>query len=188
MRGTMRAVGVALALVVVAGCASRERRIEAKDIAGTVVLETYTVDLRWGYKLSGLYIDGDGAVWTYEHRGTPWYPERLTTGEVSERDLLTKHKGARQIGTVDVQRLVEMARMIPAAAGGHITRAYEGGDEGSGTRDVAYTHDRERRMYTEVVLAGSGDLLATNASPEARALRNYLREVGAALGVPPPDL
>ncbi len=189
MRGTRRAVGIALAVVMAAGCASREpQRIEAKDIAGTVVLETYTVDLRWGYKLSGLYIDGDGAVWTYEHRGTPWYPERLKSGELSERDMLTKHKGARQIGTVDVPRLVEMARLIPGAARGRITRSYEGGDDGSGTLDVAYTLDRERRLYTEVVLAGSSDLLATNASPEARALRAYLREVAAALNVPPPDL
>lgn len=182
--GRMRALVVGLALVTAAGCASRQKPITAADIAGTVVLETYTIDLRWGYRLSGLYIDGDGAVWSYEHRGRPWYPERLKAGELNERDMLTRHRGARQIGTVDVPRLVEMARLIPRAAEGRVVRAHES-DEGSGTLDVAYMLDRESRVYSEVVLGGSGERLATNSSPEARTLSHYLHEVAATLEWPP---
>lgn len=173
--------GVALALALVA-CTSREKqRLTAADIADTVVLETYRVNLGWQYELKGMYIDGNGGVWAYAQHGTPWYPEKLKTGEVSERDLLTKHKGAQRIGTVDLGLLVQMAEQIPGAQKGRVTRAHPE-LEGSGWLDVAYTLDRHSRTYTEVVLAGGGDLTAANDSGEAQSLLDYLREVQQAVG------
>ena len=179
----MRAMRVLLvgAAVVLAGCASTERKLTAKDIAGAVVLETYSVDLGWNYQLKGMYIDGDGGVWAYEQHGTPWYKEKLKSYELSERDMLTKHKGARRIGTVDQDRLLEMAEQIPAAGRGRITRAHPE-LEGNGSLDVAFTLDRDSHTYTEIILSGTGDLAATNSSGEARALVDYLREVEAAVG------
>jgi len=179
----MRAMRVLLvgAAVVLAGCASTEKKLTAKDIAGAVVLETYSVDLGWNYQLKGMYIDGDGGVWAYEQHGTPWYKEKLKSYELSERDMLTKHKGARRIGTVDQDRLLEMAEQIPAAGRGRITRAHPE-LEGNGSLDVAFTLDRDSHTYTEIILSGTGDLAATNSSGEARALVDYLREVEAAVG------
>lgn len=174
-------IGAALLAVAGGGCATKKKRITAADIAGTVVLETYRVNLGWSYELEGLYIDGDGGVWTYAQHGTPWYPERLKTDELSERDLLTKHKGARRIGTVDLPRLVEMARLVPGAAKGPITRSHPE-HEGSGALDVAYRLDKRTHTYTEIILTGTGDLTATNGSGEARALIDYLREVEAQVG------
>ena len=181
----MRAMRVLLvgAAVVLAGCASTERKLTAKDIAGAVVLETYSVDLGWNYQLKGMYIDGDGGVWAYEQHGTPWYKEKLKSYELSERDMLTKHKGARRIGTVDQDRLLEMAEQIPAAGRGRITRAHPE-LEGNGSLDVAFTLDRDSHTYTEIILSGTGDLAATNSSGEARALVDYLREVAEAVGYP----
>jgi len=182
----MRAMRVLLvgAAVVLAGCASTEKKLTAKDIAGAVVLETYSVDLGWNYQLKGMYIDGDGGVWAYEQHGTPWYKEKLKSYELSERDMLTKHKGARRIGTVDQDRLLEMAEQIPAAGRGRITRAHPE-LEGNGSLDVAFTLDRDSHTYTEIILSGTGDLAATNSSGEARALVDYLREVAAAVGYTP---
>lgn len=174
-------IGVAVLALAGAACSTKEKKITAADIAGTVVLETYRVNFGWNYELKGMYIDGDGGVWAYERHGTPWYPAGIKPGELSERDLLTKHKDARRIGTVDLPRLVEMAGLVPAAAKGRATRshpAYEGG----GSLDVAYTIDRRSRAYTEVILSGTGDLTATNSSGEARALEDYLREVEAQVG------
>jgi hypothetical protein len=171
-------VGVALVL---AGCSSADKKLTAKDIAGAVVLETYSVDLGWNYQLKGMYIDGDGGVWAYEQHGTPWYKEKLKSYELSERDMLTKHKGARRIGTVDQTRLLEMAEQIPAAGRGRITRAHPE-LEGNGSLDVAFTLDRDSHTYTEIILSGTGDLAATNSSGEARALVDYLREVAEAVG------
>ena len=181
----MRAMRVLLvgAAVVLAGCASTEKKLTAKDIAGAVVLETYSVDLGWNYQLKGMYIDGDGGVWAYEQHGTPWYKEKLKSYELSERDMLTKHKGARRIGTVDQDRLLEMAEQIPAAGRGRITRAHPE-LEGNGSLDVAFTLDRDSHTYTEIILSGTGDLAATNSSGEARALVDYLREVAEAVGYP----
>ncbi len=181
----MRMRGLALALLfTLAGCgAMDDPKITADDIAGTVVLERYTLQLGWDYRLSGMYIDGDGIVWAYEHHGTPWYPEKLKLGELSERDMVTKHKGARQVGTVDTRTLLDNARLIPAASRGHITRTHaDGTGDSGGTLEVAYQLDPTKRLYKEVVLSGSGDRTATNASGEARALLDYLREVERSVG------
>ena len=147
------------------------------------MLETYSVNLGWNYQLRGMYIDGDGGVWVHELHGTPWYPERIKTiNELSERDLLTKHKNAQRIGTVDVPELVRMADLIHGASHATITRAHPE-NEGGGSLDVAYMLDRsEARVATEIILSGTGDLSATNDSGEARALEDYLREVAAAVG------
>ena len=177
----MLVIGVVLVLVGAACSTSPKRKLTAADIAGAVVLETYRVNLGWNYQLKGMYIDGNGVVWAYEQHGTPWYPEKLKTGEVSERDLLTKHKNATRIGTVDLDLLVQMARQIKGAGRGPITRAHPE-NEGHGSVDVAYTLDRKTRTYTEIVLSGTGDLTATNGSGEARSLIDYLREVEQAVG------
>ena len=174
-------IGAAVLALAGAGCSTKQKKITAADIAGTVVLETYRVNLGWNYQLTGMYIDGDGGVWSYELHGTPWYPERIKPDELSERDLLTKHKNAQRIGTVDLPQLVEMARLVPGAAKGRITRShpeYEGG----GSLDVAYTLDRKTHTYKEIILSGSGDLTATNDSGESRALEDYLREVEQQVG------
>lgn len=180
----MLVIGVVLVLVG-AACSSKEkRRITAADIADTVVLETYRLNLGWNYELKGMYIDGNGGVWAYEQHGTPWYPEKLKAGEVSERDLLTKHKGAQRIGTVDLDLLVQMAGQIPGAGRGRVTRSHPE-HEGGGWLDVAYTLDRRTRTYTEILLVGGGDLTATNDSGEASSLIDYLREVEQAVGYQP---
>jgi hypothetical protein len=170
-------------VLLAAGCSTTEKKVTAADLAGAVVLETYSVDLGWNYELKGMYIDGDGGVWAYEQHGTPWYPEKLKSYELSERDMLTKHKGARRIGTVDQTRLLDVAQQIPAAGRGRITRTHPE-LEGNGRIDAAYTLDRDTRTYTEIILSGSGDLSATNSSGESRALIDYLREVEAAVGYP----
>jgi hypothetical protein len=74
-----------------------------------------------------------------------------------------------------------MARLVPGAAKGRITRShpeYQGG----GSLDVAYLLDRPTHTYKEIILTGTGDLAATNASGESRALEDYLREVEAQVG------
>ena len=174
-------IGAAVLALAGAACSTKQKKITAADITGTVVLETYRVDLGWDYQLKGMYIDGDGGVWAYEMHGTPWYPERLKPDEMSERDMVTKHKNAQRIGTVDLPQLVDMARLVPGAAKGPITRSHPE-NQGGGSIDIAYMLDRPTHTYKEIILTGSGDLAATNASGESRALEDYLREVEQQVG------
>lgn len=162
------------------GCSTMEP-LTAADIKNAVVLEQTTWDLGWSYSMHGMYIMGDGTVWSYEQHGAPWYQEKLKSGEMTERDMLSKHKGARQIGTVDPSLLLDMAQLIPTAAKGPITRAVPG-SEGSGTLRTAYRLDRERKVYTEIILEGSGDRTATNDSSAADTLLSYLQNVQQAVG------
>lgn len=179
----MRRFGMAMALLLIAACSTtrdEDRRLD-REVTGAVLFETYTVDLTWGYRLSGTYIDGDGGVWSYARSGSPWYPERLKPGELSERDMLTKHAGAQRIGTVDRAQLREIAQLIKPAAAGPIHSAAAIG-AGSGTVEVAYLYDPSSSSYREIILAGDGERVASNAAPEARLLLDYLREVQGAVG------
>ena len=62
-------IGGAVLALVAAACSAERKRVTAADIAGSVVLETYSVNLGWNYQLRGMYIDGDGGVWVYELQG-----------------------------------------------------------------------------------------------------------------------
>lgn len=166
---------IALLLLAGAGCSTTTDRLLDDEVTGEILLESYTVEMTWGYRLSGMYIRADGTVWSYEHTATPWYPDKIRLGELSARDMLTKHKGARQIGTVDPTLLRDMAVMITPAARGKVTRP--GTTAGGGTLEVAYLYNPKLSTYREIVLAGQGDRVASNNAPEARILVDYLREV-----------
>ncbi len=183
----MRRAWIALALLGCAACSifkSDADRLLDRAVTGKVLLESYTVEMTWGYELSGVYIDSDGGVWAYEHAGTPWYPEKLKPGELSERDMLTKHANPRKIGTVDRTLLHDMAQMIKPAVRGTVTRA-AGSSAGTGSLEVAYLFDPDAATYHEIILAGQGDRVATNSAPEAQVLLDYLREVMQLVGEPP---
>lgn len=181
----MRRAWMALVLL---GCAACSMKSDAdalldREVPGKVLLESYTIEMTWGYQLSGMYIDDDGTVWAYEHTGTPWYPEKLKPGELSERDMLTKHTNPRQIGTVDRQLLRDMTQMIKPAARGTITSAASGA--GTGSLEVAYLFDPDASTYHEIILAGQGDRVATNSAAEAQTLLDYLRQVKRLVEEPP---
>jgi len=173
-------------LLAVAACSMSETdRLIDRETTGDVLLESYSIDQTWGYKLSGMYINADGTVWEYEQTGTPWYPEKLKPGELYERDMLTKHKNARQIGTVDVTLLDDIAKMIKPAARGKMTRAH-GSSWGDGSYEVAYLFDPDASTYREIILAGQGAQPASNSAPEARLLLQYLRDVQKVMEAPAP--
>lgn len=181
----MRPTWIALALLGCMACSTKsdaDKRLD-REVTGQVLFESYEVDMTWGYKLSGLYIDADGTVWAYEQSGTPWYAERLQPGELSERDLLTKHKDPHQIGTVDRARLHDMAQMIKPASRGTVAHA-AGSNAGDGALDVAYLFDPETSTYHEIILAGHGNRVASNSAPETRVLLDYLGEVKRIVGEP----
>jgi hypothetical protein len=174
----MKSGVIALALLSCAACSLENdaARLLERQVTGEVLFESYTVEMTWGYQISGMYIDADGSVWAYEHSGTPWYPEKLRPGELSARDMLTKHKNPRQIGSVDPAQLRDIAAMIKPAARGTITRP-TGSSAGTSSLEVAYLFDPTSSVYREIILAGQGDRVASNSAPEAQLLVDYLRDV-----------
>lgn len=171
-----------VALLAAVGCSTTRERLLDDEVTGDVLLESSSVEMTWGYQLSGMYIKADGTVWSYELTGTPWYPDKLKPGELSAHDMLTKHKGARQIGTVDPKLLHDMAAMIKPAARGKVTRP--GITDGGGTLEVAYLYNPKQSTYREIVLAGQGDRVASNSAPQAQMLLDYLRDVQRLMGAP----
>jgi hypothetical protein len=178
---------IALLLLGLTACNTKRDspKLFDREITGEVLLETYTVQMTWGYKLSGMYINADGTVWGYE-QNAPWYPDKVKAGELSDRDMLTKHKGANQIGTVDRKLLHDMAQMIKPATQG-VTARPTVANTGGGTLEVAYLYDPETLVYREVVLSGSGDRVAGNSSAEAQQLLDYLHHVQQLVGWQPAE-
>jgi hypothetical protein len=178
---THRVLWVICALWLAACSCKQNEPITAQEIAGRVVLESYELDLTWGYRLRGMYIVGDGTVWSYQYEGPPFYPEKLKPGELGARDMLTKHRNATKIGSVDRKALLDMAQMIRPAAAGKIVRAVPT-MQGASRLDVAYDSDPESGTYTEIVLSGTGDRAASNSAPAAATLVDYLNDVQGAVG------
>jgi len=173
----MRAWIVLVLIGCVACSANSERaRLIDREITGQVLFESYSIDQTWSYKLSGMYIAADGTVWAYEQTGTPWYPEKIKPGELYEKDMLTKHRNAHQVGTVDRTLLRHMADLIKPVARGKVTSA-AGSAYGNSSLDVAYLFNPDTSVYSEIILAGRGDRVATNSAPEAQTLLDYIRDV-----------
>jgi hypothetical protein len=152
----------------------------ASPQTGGVLFDSYRLDTSWGYKLEGIFIDSDGAVWRYQ-RDEPWYPAEQRPTVVSERDLLQKYDGAERVGSVDAAVLAKMAALIEGAAKGRVARELPS-FERSGNLDVAYQFDSRQRRYDQVFLGGGGAWVARNFSPEAAELLRWLDEVKRRVG------
>lgn len=178
----MRAVGlwaVGLALAI-SGCA--EFALPGADpmASGRILFDCFRVDMEWGYRLDGIYIDSDGTVWRYD-RSEPWFPSEQLPTVVSERDLLQKYQNAKRVGTIDAATLTRMVALIEPAGSGRVIRETTP-YERSGNLDAAYRFDTRQRRYDLVFLNGGGAWVARNFSPEAAELQIWLDSVKKSVG------
>jgi hypothetical protein len=139
------------------------------------LFEYSNINFAWGFKMSGIYIDGKGDVYKYD-RQSPWKP----SGKASylEADLREKyaHDKAR-IGTVSQSKLHEMYRLIKHAGDGQISEpVHRCADFGTGTY-TAYIYNKEGMSYTPVLLYQFGDVARKNTSEEAKKLYEWLFKV-----------
>jgi hypothetical protein len=134
------------------------------------------VNFAWGFQMSGMYVDKQGSVYTYNHSHSPWKPlsERSLTGE----DLKEKYAHKKElVSNIEKAVLNKMHKLISPADAGEIVKSQQKCfDSGSGMY-TAYLFDSKTEQYKPVLLYQFGDRPQKNMSAEAKLLYEWLFEV-----------
>ena len=146
------------------------------DIEQEFLFEYSHINHAWGFKMSGMYIDKNGNVYSYDHSHSPWKPSGDTL--LTENDLLEKYAHKKELLTsIDTSVLNKMYKLINSAGDGKILRSQKKCfDMGSGTY-TAYLFDSKTGQYKQVLLYQFGDRPQKNVSDEAKVLYEWLFEV-----------
>ncbi len=134
------------------------------------------INFAWGFQMSGMYIDKQGNVYTYDHSHEPWKPS--SDEYLTEQDLQEKfaHKN-EQVKSIDISVLKRMHKLIiPASRGKLSERVNRCFDFGSGSYST-YLYDAQTKRYTNVLLYQYGDWAKKNLSEEAKVLYEWLFDV-----------
>ena len=130
----------------------------------------------WGYENTGMYIDRNGNVYSYDLSDRDPRSENYPVGgPYSEVWLEDKFSAKRQyIETIDIETLDQMFLLVEPASLGTLTDPKgTGGDMGE-TRYIAFLYDDDNGDYREVLLYKTGDCTIENTSSEAPILRDWL--------------
>jgi hypothetical protein len=184
MRRTILALAVlAAALIPVWGCLSDSTRPVVRKPTPHESLfyfdVTYT-NQAWGYRLSGWFIDDEGAIFRFDHSDQEMAVADIDT--IGAFDLLEKYsRGQRLIGYVNPRELAQMRALVDAAAAGYLTPLTPTGCADAGTLTYqAWRLLSDRPTYARVLLHEKGDLGRRNSTAAAETLRAWLdRETGA---------
>ena len=134
------------------------------------------INFAWGFQMSGIYINKDGNVYTYNHSHSPWKPADVTS--LTESDLQEKYAHKKEfVTTVTKSEINNMHNLIAPAGKGKLSQPKKGCfDSGSGTY-TAYLFDAQIHKYTPITLYQVGDMPKKNISVEARILYEWLFDV-----------
>jgi hypothetical protein len=127
----------------------------------------------WGFQMSGMYIDRNGSVYTFDHSHAPWRPSEDNV--LTEEDLQEKYAQKNKfVKSIDPSVLNEMLKLISPASEAEITEpGKKCFDSGSGAY-TAYTFDSTSGNYHPVLLYQVGDRPKKNLSDEAKILYEWL--------------
>jgi hypothetical protein len=181
-------IGVALAAAFAAAGSAQAIDAEkpASAQAPVPVFDCFATNSAWGFMLSGKFIDADGNIFSYGHRGKAWLVTPVTEQGAkyyAEADLQDKFGDARRTGNVDAAALADNTTLIDAAGNGKLTIADGGARDAGSSSCHAYVHDAARKRYRDIELGSDGgvsDTRMTNDAPEAQQLLKWLRSVGVA--------
>lgn len=142
------------------------------------------INFAWGYNNQGIYVDEDGAVWSYDWNPdfalpptAAWDgfddPSAIRPDELEELFAPSR----KLLRHVDKNELAEMELMIAEAAKGTISQPVSiGADAGSHTH-VAYLYNSTTGTYREVLLQQRGDFRQDNDSQAAEMLVTWLDSI-----------
>ncbi|HEX6038830.1 hypothetical protein, partial [Longimicrobium sp.] len=126
------------------------------------------------YQHRGLYVDGDGAVFRFQHGRGDQALLRVPADSMTEQALLARFAPGR--APVDRVPAAEMARryaqVLEARAGTQSPRQRRGADMGATVRRC-FVPD-EGGIYREVPLRQTGDWESRNTAPAAAELSAWL--------------
>ncbi len=140
------------------------------------LFEFYHINFAWGFQMSGMYIDKQGNVYTYNHSHSPWKPSRdnlLTVNDLQEKYAHKKE----HVNSIEQSQLHNMYKLIERAGTGKISAPKRRcADFGAGSYS-AYMYNKESMSYIPVLLYQFGDVAKKNLSEEAEILYEWLFKV-----------
>jgi hypothetical protein len=172
------AVLVLISVASPVSCSSNSAGTEIDTIGQKYLFEVSYINWAWGYVDQGMYVDGDGNVYSYDlsNRNPRFqYPE---DGVYSQASLNDKYSSNLLfIRTVDGETLLQMSNLIDPASQGQLTDLESTACDAGGTAYTAFLFDEVTGEYTGVLLYQSGDWTVENTAPEAATLRDWLMQL-----------
>jgi len=175
------AVLVLISATLPVSCSNNSAGTETDAIGQKYLFEVSYINWAWGYVDQGMYVDGDGNVYSYDlsNRDPRFhYPEG---GVYSQASLDDKYSSNPLfIRTVERETLLQMSNLIGPASRGRLTDPESTACDAGGTTYTAFLFDKDTAQYREVVLYQSGDWTVENTAPEAATLRDWLTQMWSA--------
>lgn len=142
------------------------------------LFEKRYVNFAWSYQYAGIYIDGNGGIYSYAYRQGD-KPHISPSGNLyTEQELEDKYNhNKKRIGEIKLEILAEKFKLIESASkGGYSEPISRGADQGTNSV-VCYTYDAATGRYREVTLITKGDMNYENLSESARVLTKWLESL-----------
>jgi hypothetical protein len=138
----------------------------------------------WGFTYSGVYVNADGEVWSYElpQSTTPTpspAPDVWPHADMTEAEITAKYASNPKLVTrLSKESVLAMYKLVSLAETGALVRQSSCADAGS-RMYVAWRYDAATAKYSPVQLGMSGDTTARNTVPAAGQLVDWLASVGS---------
>jgi hypothetical protein len=161
-------------LLLVGGCRSARAAANVDPQTRSFFCERSHTNHAWSYQHRGIYVDGAGSVFRFEHTDADQHLLRVPADSMTEQALLARYApGRRQVGTVTAAEMERRhAQAVEARDGTFSERMNRGADMGDAVWRC-WLPDTTG-IYREVVLRQDGDWEFENRSPAASELSRWL--------------
>ena len=167
-----------VALAILGGCRSAQAGAvpppEPAPAAQSFFCERSHTNHARSYQHGGIYVDREGAVFSFQHGRGDQALLQVPADSVTEQALLARYApGRTRVGTVEPAEMAERyAQVLQARTGTLTERRRRGADMGAAVTRC-FLPDKSG-IYREVVLRQTGDWQFENTSPAAAELAGWL--------------
>jgi len=133
----------------------------------------------WGYQRRGVVIDGTGAIWRYDFKGSPnalvnpWQPKNLSG--LTDKELDVRYNGASDTGKrINPDDIAQRMALIREAASTPPTEPRQHGADMGETVLYCLARNVPGATYRQVLIDQKGDYESTNPSSAAKELAVWL--------------
>jgi hypothetical protein len=128
----------------------------------------------WSYQHRGIYVDHEGAVFSFQHTRDDQALLQVPADSMTEAALLARYApGRTRVDTVAAAEMAERYAQVQRARQGTLTERRRRGADMGATVTRCFLPDKAG-IYREVVLRQTGDWQFENTSPAAAQLWEWL--------------
>jgi hypothetical protein len=170
-------------LCILANCTAPPRNAHETDtIDQPIIFQQSFINNAWGHQNRGWFIDGYGAMKTYDVRDVEsWRPVERSgpdSGYISKEALLADSEIADSvIYEIPIAELRKYYSLIKDASDGELSERRRAAYDAGMVQFTCYIWDVNKEMYKAVLLSLSGDWEQTNLDPAAVKIDDWLKDL-----------